>query len=94
MDEAGPENWVSKSVTEMRKCKQNLRLEVKALDTPFSSKISSVTCQHNSWYGNTKRTGKVPVLLTLVQGAVMVKLESIFHLKGEVVVFPFNKRWN
>lgn len=32
-------------VTERRKCKQNLRLEVKILDTPFSSKICNMSAQ-------------------------------------------------
>lgn len=36
------------------KCKQNQRLEVNILDTPLSSKISSVTRQQNRWYRSTK----------------------------------------
>jgi len=70
-NEARKENQVSKNITERRKCKQNLRLEVNILDTLLSSKISSVICQHDSWGGSTEHTERT-VLLRLVQGVVMV----------------------
>lgn len=62
------------------KCKQNLRLEVKILDTPLSSKTTSVTRQENRWCRSTKDSLSSSTVMMLSSSPTVMMLMPRKHL--------------